>query len=94
MKFGLAIVVYIIADTATAVFTELPEHIFKVFQAVGLGSEVAEVVIAFFRLFLHDTLHIDAVVAVKSIAFDRCGFNTLTFKNAIEGLFDRGCSSP
>jgi hypothetical protein len=78
----------IIADAAGAVFAELPENAFQVLKPVAFGAKKAEVVIALVRFLLHDNFHIGTVVTVESIPFDRCGFNALAFKNAIEGLFD------
>ena len=50
MKFSFDIIMYIIADAAGTLFAELLEYTLQVFQPVGLGSEMAEMVIAFFGL--------------------------------------------
>ena len=74
-----------VARATCAVLAVLAKGRFKLFQEVGLRTEMAEVEVVFFPLPNGRLFHAGAIVTMKSIALDEgCG-NCFAPENLLEG---------
>ncbi|HJZ50880.1 MAG TPA: hypothetical protein VJ228_01705 [Candidatus Acidoferrales bacterium] len=88
---GLHGIVYVMSRVASATLTVFAEHTFQVLEKVGLRTEMAEMMIALRSLFRHHPPHLQAVVAMKRVAFDIECLHLLAAENLLERIPD-GCS--
>ncbi|MDT4860644.1 hypothetical protein FQZ97_952150 [compost metagenome] len=87
---GLFGVVQVLAALALAGFAVGAEQVFDVAKQVGLGTEMAEVVVARLLRLGRLDLHFLAVVAVEAVAFDDAGRHVLAAEDVLEGAGDGG----
>jgi hypothetical protein len=82
------------ARRARAGFAVIPEHPFEFFEKIGIGTEMAEMLVAALGLLQHFRAHVDTVVAMESVALDIGGSNFFTPKDVLEGFLHRRCPGP
>ncbi len=85
----LVVVMDVMPGLAGAMLGELGEDSTQLIEQIGLGAEMAEVVVALFG-GLGDLLdHAGPVVGVEGIAFDVGGFDTFAAEDLSEGVLHR-----
>jgi hypothetical protein len=91
---GLLRVVQILADLAAAVFAVLAKQGLELLEQVGLGREMAEVVIAFSVGDRRRGLHLLPVVPVERVALHDRRVYLLAPEDVLEGSGHRGRARP
>ncbi len=89
VALGFLIVVDVVAQAAATVGAVLGEDFLQFPEQVGLGSEMAEVVIAAGLRRRHGLLHALAVVGVEGVALEGGVAHALAAEDLFEGVFDR-----
>lgn len=64
------------------------ERPLQLFEKVGLGAEMAEMLVAALGLLRHLRAHLGAVVAMERVAFDVDGVDVLTEEYLLKRLLD------
>ncbi len=70
-------------------FAVIAEHALQLFEQIGLGAEMAEVLVAALGLLRHFRPHFDAVVTVEGIAFDIGRSDLFAAEDILERLLHR-----
>src|SRR5262249_43441616 len=86
----LALIVQVLARAPTSGLAVVAEQALQLAEQIGLGAEVAEVLVAALQCTLHLLLHLGAVVAMKAVTFDEGGRDLLAPEYLLEGLAYRG----
>ena len=84
------LVMQVLAVLAASGLAVAAEQSFELLEQIGVGSEMAEAVLAAGERLRHFLLHRRTVVAMKAVAFDECGCHSLAAKDLLERAHDRG----
>ncbi len=89
IQLRLFVVVDVMARRSGAGFTVVAEYSLQLLEQVGFGAEMAEMLVAALGLLRHFRPHLEAVVAMESIALDIGGGDLLAAKDILERLLHR-----
>src|SRR5712664_678261 len=83
-------IVNVMSGATLAVLCIVSEHGFQVFKEVGLGSEMAEMMITLCSLLGHHLAHFLTVIAMEGVALDIHGLDLLASEDLFERVPDGG----
>ena len=94
VQFGLLGVVHVSAGAPDASLGIVAEGRLEFLEQIGRRPEVAVVVVALRRCFLHLLAHFQAVPAMEGVALDEDGIDLLAAENLVERVPDRCRARP
>jgi hypothetical protein len=89
MLLGLDMIVHVSAREAAAAPRVFGEGLVEFFEQIGVGAEVAVVIVAARGGLSHFLPHFQAVPAMEGVAFDIDGVDLLTPEDLVERHLDR-----
>src|SRR5450631_1675247 len=89
VQLGLVVIVDVMTGRSGAGFTVVAKQPLELFEQIGFGAEMTEMLVSALAFLRHFRAHFGAIVAMESVAFDIGRGYLFAAEDILERFYDR-----